>query len=136
MATVLPYRTLDEAIALARRGDGSLAGSVFTADDEVAARLVLGLAPFHGRVLVVNRHCAKESTGHGSPLAPLVHGGPGRAGGGEEMGGMRGVLHYMQRSAVQGSPDTLDRGRRSLGPRRHAARPRPAPVPHSPSTSS
>lgn len=107
VATVLPYRTLDEAIALARRGDGSLAGSVFTADDEVAARLVLGLAPFHGRVLVVNRHCAKESTGHGSPLAPLVHGGPGRAGGGEEMGGMRGVLHYMQRSAVQGSPDTL-----------------------------
>jgi len=107
VATVLPYRTLDDAIALARRGDGSLAGSVFTADDDVAARLVLGLAPFHGRVLVVNRHCAKESTGHGSPLAPLVHGGPGRAGGGEEMGGMRGVLHYMQRTAVQGSPDTL-----------------------------
>jgi oxepin-CoA hydrolase/3-oxo-5,6-dehydrosuberyl-CoA semialdehyde dehydrogenase len=73
----------------------------------VAARLVIGLAPFHGRVLVVNRHCAKESTGHGSPLAPLVHGGPGRAGGGEEMGGIRGVMHYLQRTAVQGSPDTL-----------------------------
>jgi oxepin-CoA hydrolase/3-oxo-5,6-dehydrosuberyl-CoA semialdehyde dehydrogenase len=107
VATVMPYRTLDEAIALARRGEGSLAGSVFTADDTVAAQLVLGLAPFHGRVLVVNRHCAKESTGHGSPLAPLVHGGPGRAGGGEELGGLRGVLHYMQRTAVQGSPDTI-----------------------------
>jgi oxepin-CoA hydrolase/3-oxo-5,6-dehydrosuberyl-CoA semialdehyde dehydrogenase len=107
VATVMPYRTIDEAIALARRSDGSLAGSVFTADDAIAARLVLGLAPFHGRVLVVNRHCAKESTGHGSPLAPLVHGGPGRAGGGEELGGLRGVLHYMQRTAVQGSPDTI-----------------------------
>ena len=107
VATVMPYRTVDEAIALARSGEGSLAGSVFTADDAVAARLVLGLAPFHGRVLVVNRHCATESTGHGAPLAPLVHGGPGRAGGGEEMGGLRGVLHYMQRTAVQGSPDTV-----------------------------
>ncbi len=107
VATLLPYRGLDEAITLARRGDGSLAGSVFTADDAIATRLVLGLAPYHGRVLVVNRHCAQESTGHGSPLAPLVHGGPGRAGGGEEMGGMRGVLHYMQRTAVQGSPDTI-----------------------------
>ncbi len=107
VATVVPYRDLDDAVALARRGAGSLAGSVFTADDAVAARLVLGLAPFHGRLLVVNRHCAKESTGHGSPLAPLVHGGPGRAGGGEEMGGMRALLHYMQRTAVQGSPDTL-----------------------------
>jgi oxepin-CoA hydrolase / 3-oxo-5,6-dehydrosuberyl-CoA semialdehyde dehydrogenase len=107
VATVVPYRTPDEAVALARRGAGSLAASVFTADDSIAAQLVLGLAPFHGRVLVVNRHCAKESTGHGSPLAPLVHGGPGRAGGGEELGGMRGVLHYMQRTAVQGSPDTI-----------------------------
>jgi len=80
---------------------------VFCADDALAARLVLGLAPYHGRVIVVNRHCAKESTGHGSPLAHLVHGGPGRAGGGEEMGGMRGVMHYLQRVAVQGSPDTI-----------------------------
>jgi oxepin-CoA hydrolase/3-oxo-5,6-dehydrosuberyl-CoA semialdehyde dehydrogenase len=107
VSTVIGYRDTADAIALARRGEGSLAGSVFTADDRIAAELVLGLAPYHGRVLVVNRHCAKESTGHGSPLAPLVHGGPGRAGGGEELGGIRGVLHYMQRTAVQGSPDTL-----------------------------
>lgn len=107
VATVVPYRDTADAIALARRGEGSLAASVFSADDALAAKLVLGLAPYHGRVLVVNRHCAKESTGHGSPLAHLVHGGPGRAGGGEEMGGIRGVLHYMQRTAVQGSPDTL-----------------------------
>ena len=107
VSTVIGYGDTRDAIALARRGDGSLAGSVFTADDAVAAELVLGLAPYHGRVLVVNRHCAKESTGHGSPLAPLVHGGPGRAGGGEELGGIRGVLHYMQRTAVQGTPDTI-----------------------------
>ncbi len=107
VSTVVPYETLDDAIALARRGMGSLVGSVFTADDALGARLVLGLAPFHGRVLVINRHCAKESTGHGSPLPHLVHGGPGRAGGGEEMGGIRGVLHYMQRTAVQGTPDVL-----------------------------
>jgi oxepin-CoA hydrolase/3-oxo-5,6-dehydrosuberyl-CoA semialdehyde dehydrogenase len=107
VSTIVGYDGVAEAIALARRGDGSLAGSVFTADESVAAELVLGLAPYHGRVLVVNRHCAKESTGHGSPLAPLVHGGPGRAGGGEELGGIRGVLHYMQRTAVQGSPDVI-----------------------------
>jgi len=107
VATVLPYADVPEAIALARRGAGSLAASVFCADDAIASQLVLGLAPFHGRILVVNRHCAKESTGHGSPLAHLVHGGPGRAGGGEEMGGIRGVLHYMQRVAIQGSPDTI-----------------------------
>lgn len=107
VSTIIGYQDTADAIALARRGEGSLAGSVFTADDRIAAELVLGLAPYHGRVLVVNRHCAKESTGHGSPLAPLVHGGPGRAGGGEELGGIRGVLHYMQRTAVQGSPDTL-----------------------------
>jgi oxepin-CoA hydrolase / 3-oxo-5,6-dehydrosuberyl-CoA semialdehyde dehydrogenase len=107
VCTVVAYEGLDSAISLARRGAGSLVGSVFTADEEQAARLVLGLAPFHGRVLVVNRHCAKESTGHGSPLPHLVHGGPGRAGGGEEMGGIRGVLHYMQRTAVQGTPDVL-----------------------------
>ncbi|MEX2151003.1 MAG: phenylacetic acid degradation bifunctional protein PaaZ [Steroidobacteraceae bacterium] len=107
VSTVMGYADTADAVALARRGEGSLAGSVFTADDRVAAELVLGLAPYHGRVLVVNRHCARESTGHGSPLAPLVHGGPGRAGGGEELGGIRGVLHYMQRTAVQGSPDTI-----------------------------
>jgi oxepin-CoA hydrolase / 3-oxo-5,6-dehydrosuberyl-CoA semialdehyde dehydrogenase len=107
VCTVVPYDTVDSAVTLARRGGGSLAGSVFTADDQVAAQLVLGLAPFHGRILVVNRDCAKESTGHGSPLPHLVHGGPGRAGGGEELGGIRGVLHYMQRTAVQGSPSVI-----------------------------
>ena len=107
VSTIVGYRDVADSIVLARRGEGSLAGSVFTADDRIAMELVLGLAPYHGRVLVVNRHCAKESTGHGSPLAHLVHGGPGRAGGGEEMGGIRGVMHYMQRTAVQGSPDTL-----------------------------
>jgi len=95
VATVLPYRDTADAIALAKRGGGSLAASVFCADDSLAAEIVLKLAPYHGRILVVNRTCAKESTGHGSPLAPLIHGGPGRAGGGEEMGGIRGVLHYM-----------------------------------------
>ncbi|MGB8328228.1 MAG: phenylacetic acid degradation bifunctional protein PaaZ [Steroidobacteraceae bacterium] len=104
VCTVLPYDSIDTAVALARRGGGSLAASVFTADPDIARRSVLGLAPFHGRVLVVDRTCAKESTGHGSPLPHLVHGGPGRAGGGEELGGIRGVLHYLQRTAVQGSP--------------------------------
>ena len=107
--TVMPYTSVDEAIELAKRGRGSLVGSVFTANDDTARQMVLGTAAFHGRVLLVNRHSAKESTGHGSPLGHLVHGGPGRAGGGEEMGGVRGVLHYMQRTAVQGSPTTLTR---------------------------
>ncbi len=105
--TVMPYRTLDEAVALAKLGRGSLCGSVVTADDSVAREVVLGTAAYHGRLMVLNRHNAKESTGHGSPLPPLIHGGPGRAGGGEEMGGVRGVLHYMQRSALQGTPATL-----------------------------
>ena len=109
VSTVLPYDTLDEAIELARLGNGSLAGSIVTNDDDVARELVLGCAQHHGRMLVINRHCAAESTGHGSPLPHLVHGGPGRAGGGEELGGVRGVLHYMQRTAVQGSPQTLSR---------------------------
>jgi oxepin-CoA hydrolase/3-oxo-5,6-dehydrosuberyl-CoA semialdehyde dehydrogenase len=129
VSTVIGYDGIADAIAIARRGDGSLAGSVFTADDEAAAKLVLGLAPYHGRVLVVNRHCARESTGHGSPLAPLVHGGPGRAGGGEELGGIRGVLHYMQRTAVQGTPDVITtvgrrwvRGSREREPGRHPFR--------------
>ncbi|HMC55930.1 MAG TPA: phenylacetic acid degradation bifunctional protein PaaZ [Gemmatimonadaceae bacterium] len=107
--TVMPYHDLDEAIALARRGRGSLVGSLFTASDDTAKRVVLGTAAFHGRIMLVNRYSAKESTGHGSPLPHLVHGGPGRAGGGEEMGGVRGVMHYMQRTAVQGSPATLTR---------------------------
>jgi oxepin-CoA hydrolase / 3-oxo-5,6-dehydrosuberyl-CoA semialdehyde dehydrogenase len=129
VATVMAYADTRDAIALARRSAGSLAASVFSADDSLAARIVLGLAPYHGRILVVNRNCAKESTGHGSPLAPLIHGGPGRAGGGEEMGGIRGVLHYMQRTAIQGSPDTITaisgrwvRGSRLLDPGRHPFR--------------
>jgi oxepin-CoA hydrolase/3-oxo-5,6-dehydrosuberyl-CoA semialdehyde dehydrogenase len=107
--TVMPYRSVEEAIELAKRGRGSLVGSLFTSNDETARQVVLGTAAFHGRVMLINRHSAKESTGHGSPLPHLVHGGPGRAGGGEEMGGVRGVLHYMQRTAVQGSPTTLAR---------------------------
>ena len=107
VATLLPYSDLGDATALARRGAGSLVASVFSADDRIATELVVGLAPYHGRILIVNRNCARESTGHGSPLAHLVHGGPGRAGGGEEMGGIRGVMHYLQRTAIQGSPDTI-----------------------------
>lgn len=129
VCTLVPYRDVEEAINLANRGGGSLVSSVFSADDSLAAQLTIGLAPFHGRVLVVNRDCAKESTGHGSPLPHLVHGGPGRAGGGEEMGGIRGVLHYMQRTAVQGTPDVLTavtgryvRGARELDPGKHPFR--------------
>jgi oxepin-CoA hydrolase / 3-oxo-5,6-dehydrosuberyl-CoA semialdehyde dehydrogenase len=109
VCTLVPYGTLAEASALARRGGGSLAGSIFTADEDIAAELALGLAPYHGRIVVVNRECAKESTGHGSPLPHLVHGGPGRAGGGEEMGGIRGVMHYLQRTALQGTPEVITR---------------------------
>jgi oxepin-CoA hydrolase/3-oxo-5,6-dehydrosuberyl-CoA semialdehyde dehydrogenase len=105
--TVMPYGTLDEAIELAKLGRGSLCGSLFTADPMVARAVVLGVAPYHGRIMVLDRTSAKESTGHGSPLPNLVHGGPGRAGGGEELGGIRGVLHYMQRTALQGSPTAL-----------------------------
>jgi oxepin-CoA hydrolase/3-oxo-5,6-dehydrosuberyl-CoA semialdehyde dehydrogenase len=107
VSTVMPYRNIGEAIELSRMGKGSLCSSIVTADDRMAVDYVLGAATHHGRILVLNRDCAKESTGHGSPLPLLVHGGPGRAGGGEEMGGVRGVHHYMQRIAVQGSPTTL-----------------------------
>ena len=105
--TVMPYHSLEEGIELAKLGKGSLVGSLFTADDKVAREVAMGTAAYHGRLMLVNRHSAKESTGHGSPLPHLVHGGPGRAGGGEEMGGVRGVLHYMQRTAIQGSPSTV-----------------------------
>jgi oxepin-CoA hydrolase / 3-oxo-5,6-dehydrosuberyl-CoA semialdehyde dehydrogenase len=105
--TVMPYTSVSDAVDLARLGRGSLCGSLFTNDDTVARDVVLGVAPYHGRLYVLNRTAAKESTGHGSPLPHLVHGGPGRAGGGEEMGGIRGVLHYMQRTAVQASPTTI-----------------------------
>ncbi|HEV7205073.1 MAG TPA: phenylacetic acid degradation bifunctional protein PaaZ [Jatrophihabitans sp.] len=107
VSTLIGYGSLDDAITLAARGRGSLVGSIVTADPEVARALVLGVAPWHGRLLVLDRDDAGESTGHGSPLPTLVHGGPGRAGGGEEMGGIRGVLHHMQRTAVQASPQAL-----------------------------
>lgn len=109
VSTIIPYNGIDEAITLARMGMGSLVASVVTADDDIAKEIVLGTASMHGRILVLNADCAKESTGHGSPMPLLVHGGPGRAGGGEEMGGKRGVLHYLQRTAIQGSPTTITR---------------------------
>jgi oxepin-CoA hydrolase/3-oxo-5,6-dehydrosuberyl-CoA semialdehyde dehydrogenase len=107
VSTIMPYRDLDDAIALANRGMGSLALSLFTFDPAVAEAFVLGAGAYHGRMLILDRTSARESTGHGSPLPVLVHGGPGRAGGGEEMGGVRGVTHYMQRTALQGSPAVL-----------------------------
>ncbi len=107
VSTVMGYRDLDHAIALANRGQGSLVASVITHDPTVARHVALGAGAFHGRLYFNNRDSMKESTGHGSPLPHMVHGGPGRAGGGEEMGGVRGVKHYMQRTAIQGSPDIL-----------------------------
>ena len=107
VSTIMPYKNMDEAIELSKKGKGSLCSSIVTGDNNIARQYVLGAATHHGRILVLNNECAKESTGHGSPLPLLVHGGPGRAGGGEEMGGMRGVKHYMQRVAVQGSPTTI-----------------------------
>lgn len=109
VATIMPYDDLDDAVALANRGKGSLAISLFTHDPDVARAFVLGAGAYHGRLVIIDRDSARESTGHGSPLPMLIHGGPGRAGGGEEMGGVRGVKHFMQRSAVQGSPRSLSR---------------------------
>ena len=107
VSTIMPYKDLHEAILLTKKGKGSLCCSIVTADNKIATEFVVGAATHHGRILVLNQECAKESTGHGSPLPMLIHGGPGRAGGGEEMGGVRGVKHYMQRVAVQGSPTTI-----------------------------
>ena len=107
VSTLMPYQSTEEAIALAKMGKGSLVSSIVTADKQIAKEYVLGAGTYHGRILILNEQCAKESTGHGSPLPLLVHGGPGRAGGGEEMGGIRGVKHYMQRVAIQGSPDMI-----------------------------
>ena len=107
VSTLMPYNSIDEAVAIARLGKGSLVGSIVTYDDSEAAKIIMGAAAYHGRMLVLNRDCAKESTGHGSPLPMLVHGGPGRAGGGEELGGSRAIKHYMQRTAIQGSPSTI-----------------------------
>ncbi|HXC03785.1 MAG TPA: phenylacetic acid degradation bifunctional protein PaaZ [Bacteroidia bacterium] len=107
VSTIMPYKHIGDAIELAKMGKGSLVSSIITADDRIAREYVLGAASMHGRILVLNADCAKESTGHGSPMPLLVHGGPGRAGGGEEMGGRRGVFHYLQRTAIQGSPTSL-----------------------------
>jgi oxepin-CoA hydrolase/3-oxo-5,6-dehydrosuberyl-CoA semialdehyde dehydrogenase len=107
VATIMPYSNMDEAIALSKMGKGSLVSTIVTANVSIAKQYVLGAGTYHGRILILNNECAKENTGHGSPLPLLVHGGPGRAGGGEEMGGIRGVKHYMQRVAVQGSPTIL-----------------------------
>ena len=107
VATIMPYKNTADAITLARMGKGSLVGSIVTADNNFARDIVIGSASYHGRLLILNKDCAKESTGHGSPMPQLVHGGPGRAGGGEEMGGLRGLSLYMQRTAIQGHPSTL-----------------------------
>jgi oxepin-CoA hydrolase/3-oxo-5,6-dehydrosuberyl-CoA semialdehyde dehydrogenase len=113
VATVVPYSSAEEAIDLARRGGGSLVGSIFSEDDDFVARTTFGLAPYHGRLMVMNEKSAPESTGHGVVMPHLVHGGPGRAGGGEELGGVRSLHHYMQRVALQGDPARLER---ILGP--------------------
>jgi oxepin-CoA hydrolase / 3-oxo-5,6-dehydrosuberyl-CoA semialdehyde dehydrogenase len=107
VSTIMPYKTTDEVIALSKLGKGSLVTTIVTANYKTARQYVIGAATHHGRILVLNNECAKENTGHGSPLPLLVHGGPGRAGGGEEMGGIRGVKHYLQRTALQGSPTTI-----------------------------
>ncbi|MDB4251052.1 phenylacetic acid degradation bifunctional protein PaaZ [Flavobacteriales bacterium] len=107
VSTILPYKTIEEAIELARMGKGSLVCSIITNDMKIAEQFVLGAASMHGRILVLNEACSKESTGHGSPMPLLTHGGPGRAGGGEEMGGVRGIKHYLQRTAIQGHPTTI-----------------------------
>jgi oxepin-CoA hydrolase/3-oxo-5,6-dehydrosuberyl-CoA semialdehyde dehydrogenase len=107
VSTLMPYKDGADAMALANRGKGSLVMSAFTYDTRFARDLVLGSGAFHGRIAFIDRDSAKESTGHGSPMPHMIHGGPGRAGGGEEMGGIRGVTHYMQRTALQGHPRTL-----------------------------
>ncbi|MBI3238286.1 MAG: phenylacetic acid degradation bifunctional protein PaaZ [Flavobacteriia bacterium] len=107
VSTIMPYKTLDDAIELTKMGKGSLVTSIITADDKEAREFVVETACVNGRILVLNKDCARESTGHGSPMPLLTHGGPGRAGGGEEMGGKRGVLHYLQRTAIQGHPTTI-----------------------------
>lgn len=107
ISTIMPYKNIDEAVELSKKGKGSLCSSIVTNNSSIAKEYVLGAASHHGRILVLNGDCAKESTGHGSPLPLLVHGGPGRAGGGEEMGGLRGIKHYLQRTAIQGSPTMI-----------------------------
>ncbi|MCZ7602870.1 MAG: phenylacetic acid degradation bifunctional protein PaaZ [Melioribacteraceae bacterium] len=105
--TIMPYNSFEDAIKIVNLGQGSLVASIFTADSTIAEKFVLGCGSFHGRINIINKECAKESTGHGSPLPHMTHGGPGRAGGGEELGGIRSVLKYMQRVALQGHPTML-----------------------------
>lgn len=119
ISTIMPYETIDQAIELANLGKGSLVSTICSFDPAVMREYVLEAGAFHGRIHILNRTSAKESTGHGSPLATLVHGGPGRAGGGEEMGGMRGVLHYMQRTAIQGHPTDITAVTRQYQPGGH-----------------
>lgn len=107
VSSLLPYKTLDEAAQIANLGKGSLVSSIITANDKIGREYVLEAAPMHGRIMVLNAKSAKESTGHGAPMPLLTHGGPGRAGGGEEMGGVRGILHYLQRTSIQGHPDSI-----------------------------
>jgi oxepin-CoA hydrolase/3-oxo-5,6-dehydrosuberyl-CoA semialdehyde dehydrogenase len=107
VATLIAYRDLDQAIELVNRGGGSLVASVYSHDSETVRRAVFGIGAAHGRIVVIDRDCAREQTGHGSPLPHMIHGGPGRAGGGEELGGIRAVRHHMQRVALQGSPRLL-----------------------------
>jgi oxepin-CoA hydrolase / 3-oxo-5,6-dehydrosuberyl-CoA semialdehyde dehydrogenase len=107
VSTIMPYSSTKEVIKITNMGKGSLVGSIFTSDDDFAREVVMGTSTFHGRLMIINSKCAKESTGHGSPLPHLIHGGPGRAGGGEELGGILGIKFYLQRTALQGSPSTL-----------------------------
>ena len=109
VSTLIPYKDMEEAVAIVEMGKGSLVTSIVTNDDEIAKTFVTEAAHMNGRILVLNERCAKESTGHGSPMPLLTHGGPGRAGGGEEMGGIRGIKHYLQRTAIQGHPETITR---------------------------
>lgn len=126
VSTLIPYQTVEEAAEIAGMGKGSLVASIVTANDDIATTFALEAAHLHGRILVLNEKCAKESTGHGSPMPMLTHGGPGRAGGGEEMGGMRGVKHYLQRTAIQGHPDTI----RAITQQHQAGASRPEAEPH------
>ena len=118
VSTIMPYKTLEEAITLAQMGKGSLVSSIATNDDNIAKDYVVNAASHHGRIMVINREMAKESTGHGSPLPYLVHGGPGRAGGGEEMGGMRGIKHYLATYSYSGLSNNHYRNYRYLSAKR------------------
>lgn len=126
VSTIMPYKSLEEAVEIAGMGKGSLVSSIVTADDNIATEFAVEAAPMHGRIHVLNEKCAKESTGHGSPMPLLTHGGPGRAGGGEEMGGVRGVMHYLQRTAIQGHPDSI----RAITQRHQPGASRPEAEPH------